>query len=138
MEGQDPAADIVADEDTVDLRPLVVAPPDVSGAVVVSGPDDFLSFELRLESGEVLWRVEASRPTAVAAFTYGVVPPGFRQTLPASGEPSGLSAGDAVILEHKSTFGQLGWFRRADAWGQRGAGRDRAIVAFGHLFRPVE
>ena len=80
--------------------------PSVQGALpllVVSGPDDFLSFEVRSASGEAIWRLEATQPTPVPTFVYGVVPEGFRQTAPDARGPRPLDPGEDLLLKSRTT-----------------------------------
>ena len=79
--------------------------------IAVSGPKDILRFEVREGSGEVLWAIEATGPTAVAVIFYGEVPLGFRQTFPAEGEiPRLFQFYEAVEVETTTTQrGFLHW-----------------------------
>lgn len=54
--------------------------------LVIAGPDDVTSLELRAESGETLWRVESDEPREIPWVVLGEVPPGFRQVFPVAGE----------------------------------------------------
>ncbi|MFQ5525713.1 MAG: hypothetical protein ACE5GX_05570 [Thermoanaerobaculia bacterium] len=67
--------------------------------LVVSGPDDFVSFEVRNANGETIWRLEADDPTPVAAFAYGVVPDGFRRVVPPERQPRPLAPGEDLLME---------------------------------------
>ena len=63
-------------------------PPATSDPLlVISGPREFLSLELRDGAEEVLWRLVAERPTALSEVVYGEVPAGFRQEAPPAGVP---------------------------------------------------
>lgn len=71
--------------------------------LIVSGPDDFLSFEVRTENGEAVWRIETNEPTLVPVFVYGTVPEGFLQTVPTSGTPRNLEFGERLLMESQIT-----------------------------------
>jgi hypothetical protein len=44
-------------------------------------------FEVRAASGQVLWRITSSPARVLASIHYGEVPPGYTQSIPASGQP---------------------------------------------------
>ncbi len=69
--------------------------------LVISGPDDFTSFEIRDEGGETIWKLEADEPTRVAALFFGVVPEGFQQTMPSAGPPRPLEPGEDLSMESR-------------------------------------
>lgn len=53
----------------------------------ISGPRDFLSFEILDAEGAVLWRVESGEPRQVSTLVYGRVPSGFTQSVPQDDRP---------------------------------------------------
>lgn len=69
--------------------------------LVMAGPENFSSFELRTDDGEILWRLEASMPSKVPHLVYAVIPHGFRQTIPANGLPRSLRVGEDILLESR-------------------------------------
>lgn len=77
-------------------RPEVALP-----LLVVSGPDNFTSFEIRGPEGETIWRLEAETPSEITSLVYPIVPHGFRQVFPKSGPPRPLRLGEALVLESR-------------------------------------
>lgn len=71
--------------------------------LVISGPDEFVSFEIRTESGEAIWRIEASEPTGVPVFVYGLTPEGFDQIRPQGEPPRRLELGEPLLIESRTT-----------------------------------
>ena len=67
--------------------------------LLVSGPNNFIAFEVRDERREILWQLESKHPVAVPALTYGTVPEGFRQTLPPSGPPRPFELAERLEIE---------------------------------------
>jgi hypothetical protein len=65
------------------------------------GPDertDVVSFSIQREDGSALWRVESDIPRVLDEVRYGVVPPGFVQTIPSSsGAPPILDFSEKLI-----------------------------------------
>jgi hypothetical protein len=67
--------------------------------LTTSDPEGVLSFQISASSGEVLWRFEAETPVQVATVHYGVVPPGFRQVIPAASTPRPFAKGEILKTE---------------------------------------
>ena len=49
---------------------------------------------------EVLWRIESRNPPSVKVLDYGVVPLGFRQTVPAGERPRPLRSGEDLLIAY--------------------------------------
>lgn len=69
--------------------------------LVIAGPDRFTSFEMRTPIGEIVWRLEADRPSPLPHLVYASVPRGFRQTFPDFGAPRALTLGEDLIMESR-------------------------------------
>lgn len=73
--------------------------------LVVSGPTEFESVEVRDAADAVLWRIDADRPVDLERITYGVVPAGFRQSYPAGGAaPRAFLTGEPIHTETTTTL----------------------------------
>lgn len=55
--------------------------------LIISGPRDFVSFEIQDAEGAVLWRIESIEPQQVSTLVYGDVPEGFSQAVPQDSDP---------------------------------------------------
>ena len=66
--------------------------------LVISGPDNFTSFEMRTSTGETIWRLEAKIPSEIPFLVYATVPDGFRQVFPRNGAPRPLRIGEDLIM----------------------------------------
>ena len=66
--------------------------------LVISGPANFTSFEMRTSTGETLWRLEAETPSEIPFLVYATVPDGFRQVVPANGAPRALRIGEDLVM----------------------------------------
>lgn len=66
--------------------------------LVISGPDNFTSFEMRTSTGETIWRLEAETPSEIPFLAYARVPDGFRQVFPTNGAPRPLRIGEDLVL----------------------------------------
>jgi hypothetical protein len=74
--------------------------PAADPLVVIVGPKAFLSFELRDEREGVIWRLVADEAAPLSEVFYGEIPAGFRQEVPAGGEPPRpLLFGEWLTLE---------------------------------------
>ncbi len=69
--------------------------------LVASGPDNFISFEMRASNGETIWRLEAETPSEVRFLAYTVIPAGFVQMFPEQGAPRPLRIGEALVIESR-------------------------------------
>ncbi len=66
--------------------------------LVISGPDNFTSFEMRTSTGETIWRLEAEIPSEIPFLVYATVPDGFRQVFPINGAPRPLRIGEDLVM----------------------------------------
>ena len=66
--------------------------------LVISGPDNLTSFEVRTSTGDTIWRLEAEIPTEVPFLVYATVPDGFRQVFPRNGTPRPLRIGEDLVM----------------------------------------
>ena len=68
--------------------------------MVIAGPKDLVSFELRDAEGNTLWAMTADEPQTIDFIAYGLVPFGFRQQVPADGSlPRNLRWGETLTSE---------------------------------------
>ena len=83
--------------------------------LVIAGPDDLLSLELRTAAGEILWRLESDAPRQIPWVVLGEVPAGFRQAVPPAGErPRELEPWEPLVIDIVSAtreFHQTGMAR---------------------------
>ncbi len=66
--------------------------------LVISGPDNFTSFEMRTSGGETVWRLEAEIPSEIPFLVYARVPDGFQQVFPRNGAPRPLRIGEDLVM----------------------------------------
>src|SRR3712207_6435125 len=71
--------------------------------VCVETPIVFNRLQLYGMCGERIWALQGDNKTAAGDITYGVVPPGYRQTFPAAGSPRPLRKGECVVLLHRAS-----------------------------------
>ena len=66
--------------------------------LVISGPDNFTSFEMQASEGETIWRLEAEIPSEIPFLVYARVPDGFQQVFPRNGAPRPLRIGEDLVM----------------------------------------
>lgn len=66
--------------------------------LVISGPDNFTSFEMQASEGETIWRLEAEIPSEIPFLIYARVPDGFQQVFPRNGAPRPLRIGEDLVM----------------------------------------
>ncbi len=66
--------------------------------LVISGPDNFTSFEMQTSRGETIWRLEAEIPSEIPFLVYATVPDGFQQVFPRNGAPRPLRIGEDLVM----------------------------------------
>ena len=79
---------------------------------MIAGPEDLTRFELRDSDDVVLWALEAVEPQSPNVLFYGLIPTGFKQQIPESGElPRPLVDGEVLsttIVTRTLTFEHIG------------------------------
>lgn len=67
--------------------------------LVIAGPRELVSIEVRSDADEPIWRLEAESSANPSELIYGMPPVGFRQTVPEAGLPRPFELGELLVIE---------------------------------------
>jgi hypothetical protein len=83
-----------------------------NGSLSTRAPVSVYTVDVYLRGGSpTLWQIQCSKDAAHQTVTYGVVPAGCEQTVPASGAADGLENGREYSLGATGTGAGVGWVR---------------------------